>query len=628
MTPVFELSLGALRFTPGLVAVLASAAVLGVALHSAWRAQRRLGDHGAARRWGVFGLNLLAGGAVALLLLAPRVERPATGTVTLFTEGAVSAAPAPSETTLPRSGPRFVLGELDDGTNSGLPGDPLITAGQLVLRRPDLESVTVLGHGLDEAQWLTLPDGLAVRFIPPALNGPTQVQWTPRLVLGQALTVSGVLRLEGTEAVARLDLVDPAGVVVATASARSGQPFLLTTTPRGTGALAYRLRVLRGETLLSEDPVAVSVIADRGARLLVVQSAPSFETRRLANWAADTGHALVIHSRISRDRDLVQGVNLDAGAPLERTASLYADMDLVLMDGRRWAGLPRAERETLVSAIRSGLGLVLLADGELAAWLGTPANASLLGLALAPEPARESAWPAWPGLVPEHPLPVAPWRLALTSALPLTRDETGELLEAWRPIGEGRVMVSLLRERHGWATSGEASTFARYWARLLHRVAREDASPRWLTPASNERPRPRQRLDLCATPGATAFSFAPRDAETLPSPVPLVVPSTGAGARCGVVWPTEPGWHVARLFDPDDALRDTLFVKVYDTDDWAAHRFERRQVATRARTGEPGAETAGQRRRVETPLSPWWAWSLLLLSGGALWLERRLFDLD
>jgi hypothetical protein len=626
MSPDFEFSLGALRFDPGLVAVLASAAVIGMALYAGWRAARRLANSGSVRRWGVFGLNLLAGVAVVLLLLSPRVEHQADATVALITEGGASRATASLATTIPRSGPRYALGDFTDLANADLPGDPLTVAGQLTLRRPDLESVTVWGHGLDEAQWGGLPDDLAVRFDPPPLNGPTQAQWSPQLVLGQALTVSGVLRLEAMEAVARLELVDPAGLVVATASARSGQPFLVTATPRGAGALEYRLRVVRGESLIADDPVGVSVVQGWGARLLVVQSAPSFETRRFANWAADKGHSLVIHSRISRDRDLVQGVNLEAEAPLERTASMIADMDLVLMDGRRWADLPAAERAIFMAAVRSGLGLVLLADTELAAWLETPANTSLLGLALVPEPSREDAWPSWPGLIPEQPLPVAPWRLALTSARPLTRDEAGNLLEAWQPIGEGRVMVSLLRERSRWATSGEASTFARYWARLLRRVAREDASPRWLPPSADQRPRPRERLTLCATQGATSFSFASRDAVTEVGRVPLVTPATGASARCGVVWPTAPGWHVAQLFDPAGALQDELFLKVYGTDDWTAHRFERRQAATRARASIPGSAVA-ERRLVETPLSPWWAWSLLLLSAGALWTERRLFEL-
>jgi hypothetical protein len=105
-----------------------------------------------------------------------------------------------------------------------------------------------------------------------------------------------------------------------------------------------------------------------------------------------------------------------------------------------------------------------------------------------------------------------------------------------------------------------------------------------------------------------------------------VSPATGAETRCGVVWPTESGWHLAKLFDADGELRDELYLRVNSADEWSAHRFERRQAATRTRATAPGTAIA-ERRVVETPLSPWWAWSLLLLSAGALWIERRLFDL-
>lgn len=619
----FEITVGAWRFAPSVVALLALAAVVGVTLHTAWRAARRLSHGSALRRWGVIVLNLIAGSAVALLLVPPGVTRDADATVTLITEGANADA---AEASGP-GGQRFVLDSRAGMTAADAEGELLTTAGQLLLRRPDLDAMTVLGHGLDAGSWRTLPADLAVRFEPPPLIGPVQVQWTPRLALGQALTVSGVLRLEAPEQVARLELVDPAGLVAATTSAGAGQPFSLTTTPRGAGALDYQLRVSRGESVRFSEPVGVSVVAERGARLLVIQSAPSFETRRLANWAADTGHALVIHSRISRDRDLVQGINVDSEAPLERTASLYAETDLVLMDGRRWAGLPGGARETLLDAVRSGLGLVLLADQDLAAWLDTPAHASLLGLDLAPTPVGEPVWPRWPGLDPEQPLPLAPFRLEPAGARALTRGEDGMLLEAWQPLGEGRVMVSLLRERHRWATSGEASTFARYWARLLRQVAREDAQPRWFTPPADIRPRPGQRLTLCANLDEATLSLERRGADTVSPPVALVPHATGASVRCAVTWPKEPGWHVARLLDPAGTLRDELFLRVYGPEQWSSDRHAGRQAATRARASLSPME-GDERRRVETPLSPWWAWSLLLLSAGALWLERRLHDLN
>ncbi|MEE4173769.1 MAG: hypothetical protein V2I57_05910 [Xanthomonadales bacterium] len=650
-----EWSLGAWRVAADGLTLAALAAVIAAVLLTAWRASRRLADAGALRRLGVIALNLLAGAAVSLLLLSPSKEREADATVVLVTEGARDGSAEPTADRAPTLGRRYhLLPQARDAASTGsetaaqretpatgrLAGETLVTAGQLILREPGLDALSVLGHGLDDGQWRELPSDLQVRFEPPPLAGPVQVQWRPRLVLGEALTVTGVLRLEGAEDVADVELVDPAGGVVATAPARSGQGFAVTTTPRGVGALEYRLRGRRGNTSFFDEPVSVQVVTREGARLMVIQSAPSFETRRLANWAADTGHALIVHSQVSRDRDLAQGINLEAGSPLERTAAQYAETDLVLMDGRRWAALPDQERQTVLDAVRSGLGLLLLADPELAAWLDTPAHAALVGLDLLPAPAVDPVWPSWPGLAPEQPLPLAPFRLALDGARSLTRDENGLLLEALQPVGDGRIGVSLLRERHRWATSGESSTFARYWARLLSELARTDLAPRWLTPQADVRAFAGRRMALCAPLGndtalALRLAFHRLDSRDSTSrdeaeAVPLVPHAAGAGLQCAVVWPDTPGWHVAGLVDNQGNVVDELLIRVHGPEHWEADRHARRQLATlgRAATGMSGPDTGVERRRVETPLSPWWPWALLLLAGGALWAERRLFELD
>lgn len=638
MNPALELNLGSWWFSPSLLVLLTLAALVLITLQASWRAGRRLGDRAPIHRWSIVGLNLVAGGAVALLLLSPSHLRQANDTIVLVTEGAENR---PGDDPNPLAGQRYLLDTGFKLTSEDL-DVALTTPGQLLLRQPGLDTLQVLGHGLDESQWRDLPAELKVRHDPPPLAGPLQVQWTPQLALGEALTVTGVLQLEAADQVARLELLDPAGIVVDSTSARSGQAFSLTTTPRGTGPLDYRLRGGRGDQDIFSEPVGVFIEAERGARLLVIQSAPSFETRRLANWAGDQGHALVIHSQVSQDRDLVQGINLETDAPLDRTSSLYSDMDLALLDGRRWAGLADAERETILRAVRSGLGLVLLADAELADWLGTGNHADQLGLELKPVAGGEPRWPAWPGFEAERPLPLAPFRLEAVGARALTLDETGTTLEAWQPLGEGRIMVSLLRERHRWVTSGESSSFARYWARLLRQVAREMPGSRWLAPAADVRPRAGQRLDLCAIGGEGTLDFAPRSsgipeprtealttattAMTTARSAALVPHAAGTNLNCGVVWPRQAGWHVAQLRDPDGTLEDTLFLEVYDADAWRTDAAARRQLATQARAGSSMPDTPAG-RQVWTPLSPWWAWGVLLLSAGALWLERRLFDL-
>ncbi len=659
MSPAFELQLGSLGWAPTLPALVALVLLAVVVLLATLRAWRRLGDEPAARRWGVAALNGAAFLAMAALLAPPTLERDRDATVQLVTQGAIPGA----DDSLTRED--FVLGAATGVEWPDL--QALQTAGQLTLRRPDLGSVDVLGHGLPPEAWAALPADLGVTFDPPPLEGLVRPRWTRVLVPGEALVVSGEVRLQAAGMEARqgkrveLRLVDPAGVTVSSTFARDGDAFSLQAVPRAPGALEYRLQMVEDDAVLANEPVATFVQAGAGARLLVLQSAPSFETRQLAAWATDRGHPLVARSQVSRDRDLVQGINLPEDAGTDLAPALLEATDLAVVDGRRWAEMDTGARQQILDAVRGGLGLMLLADEPLAAWLDDPPNAGLAGARLEPTPRPDPVWLAWPGATPERPLPLAPYRLVPASAQPLTRGESGEWIETWQSLGSGRIAVSLLRERHRWATAGERSDFSRYWTRALQELARPAERPRWASPGEAGLARAGTRLMLCAqlpggsagvsgaiqtTPvflritrraGSTATAAGPApdaqpgpiadpDSESEPARAVTLLPHDwGVPLACGHAWPSAPGWHRLELLGAEDAVLDGIDLRVFASGEWQTAEFERRQAATRSRVTERTAPAVD--RRVGQPVSPWWAWGVLLLAGGALWAERRLFEL-
>jgi hypothetical protein len=652
VNPWLELELGALSWAPSAAALAALGILLPVIAVSMARAWRRLSFASPLLRYGVITLNVLALVAVAALLAPPRFGGLAAEPIILFTDGMVESEDA-------QSGLAYSLGTLETLASSSV--QVVRTPGQIILREPALDALQVFGHGLNAQQWDEMPPWVTVKWEPPtaSLIGPVAVHWPAMLDAGETLLVNGRLLLAEDDAIAELRLLDPAGDTVTSTSVATDETFVLAATPRAPGALVYRLQLRLGERVLSDEPVAVYVRKEPGAQLLVLQSAPSFETRQLANWAADRGSRLLIQSRISRDRDLIQGVNLPDAQSLELSADFFAETDLAVLDGRRWANLGEAERERLLQAVRSGLGLLLLADEELAAWLDRPARWNLLGLRLSAVPSGEPRWPRWRGAAPTQPLPVVPWRIDTVGAQTLTADEAGQSLESWKGLGRGRIAVSLLRERHRWATSGDQSAFARYWGRLLREVGRPTAG-QWFAPSPAQRVWPGQRTRLCAQgDGKLAMQFfalaenrVGADASTqmnseagfgrvesaastgLRAASRLQPHSSGAPLQCGYAWPATPGWHQLNLLTQDGALVDGIMLNVQDEDAWSTDRAARRQAATRARmTMSQSADlavspdSATARRRPAQPLSPGWAWGLLLLTLGSLWLERRLQDL-
>ncbi len=628
MTPLFSIMGPAgLSWSPGLAVLMGLLLLCAALILTIIRALKRLSGAPGVTRFFVVALNIVAFCAVALLLAPPERLQEQSDEVLLLTTGTDTSDLPLNRRVYALPGVEIRAGQ-DHVQALSLPG-------QLSLREPGLTTLEVRGHGLSWQEWQQLPADLRVRFEPPPLAGPTDVQWPRLLQLGEPLSVTGRLSLPEENRVARLVLMDPAGLPVAETTARSGQAFAVQSVPRASGRMSYTLQSWLGDTLLSEDPVSTFVQANRGARLLVVQSAPSFDTRQLVNWAADRGQEVVVLTRISQDRDLAQGFNTPDALQLSLNKEMLSWADLLIMDGRRWSTLGAAQASLVLEAVSGGAGLLLLADRQLAEWLPGPANESL-DFALRPAEPGLAAWPVWPGGAPATPLPLAPWRLdnahTGTTAQTLTASEEGVVLEAWQALGAGRVAISLIRERQRWFTEGQAVQATRYWSYLMRTLARPVPAPEWLAPASREMVRVNRVFDFCIAGTGPADYQLEVPAGDMVFEGELVTHADGFPVACGRARAQQAGWHVLKLQTGEagegpSAIRG-LPVQVFAEQDWLASDNALRQAATRARaTGSALMEDDVTVMVRSEAFSPWWPFLVLLFAGSLLWLERRLFDL-
>jgi hypothetical protein len=594
-------------------ALLLAVIFVAIAL-AAWQ---RLGGISRARWTGVAILNAVACLAIFALVAPPVVLQPASDALTLLTEGAETPTGTVART--------YVA---PDAGDYGRGPAYLLDAGQLPLREPALGTLAIAGHGLEEAQWQRFPDDLVVRFTPPPLGGLVDTMWSRSLRQGEPLIVQGRYVEAPSVNATTVELLDPAGVAVATHDLLAGDAFELMTYPKAPGLLNYRLRVLDNESELETEPVPVEVRPGERPVIYVLQSAPSFESRQLRNWAGENSATLVIDTVITRGRELRQLVNSNALANDRLSPSLLEATGLAVVDGRAWAGLDAGRRAWFEEAVRGGMGLLILADGDLAKHLDND-DALLQGFGLVEQERDPDGYvPVWEGSRSEQQLPLVGFALEVEDAAALTRTGSGEVVEAYRNIGLGRVAISVLRERHRWLTSGDEATYTSYWARLLGRLGRPAALPYLLPIDDDAWPRPQRRSRLCALAADADVSFevGPLPGETMLS-LESAAPSVGGPHRCAEFWPQQAGWHRVGLYVGDTGeARDEAFLYVFAKDEWQSHWRYERQQATLARAVANVEDQAAMTRTARIDIDPLWPWLLFMFSAGLLWLERRLSD--
>ncbi|GHF19157.1 hypothetical protein GCM10017044_12140 [Kordiimonas sediminis] len=603
--------------TAGTLTVVTAALLIVALMLTLPKVRRRLAGS-PVRLVGVTLLNLLAAGALFLLGLDIRTSDQSPQNIILLTD---PSTPAPAQT----GSQVFTL--VETGTQKDT--IRLHDIGQLALKVPAIDTLTLVGNGLDAPELNTLPPVQNLEWQPPQISGFADMRWQRSLTVGEPLQIYGRYITGGdTDKILRIKLLDPAGDEIGTVNTKSDAPFILSAVPRAEGHLAYQLVATeRDGTVLHTENLYLFVTAVNPARILVVQSAPSYETQHLKNWAKEFGAKMLIQSQISKDRFLTQTVNFpDAPTNTIFTSDTLRNFDLMIIDGRFYAGMDSEQRNTLEMAVTGGLGLFILADRELIA--AVQAGDIRVGAVAieGQDPAPETVTPVWPGITSDIPLPVLAVALKGNSASPLLQSTDGKVLSVSTPQGLGKIAVSILRERYILATSGERSAYAAYWAHILRSLGRADAAVRIVPEPSDQIALVDRANRLCALTADSGIKFQIRTVrQDTEETVQANQDSLGAPLWCAVHYARESGWHRVTAETADGEKAESAFY-VYAANDFSAQAQYSRQQATKRyqerllNGGQPETSAFTQR----TPIDKTWLWISFIILASLLWIERKI----
>lgn len=601
--------------SPAWLVALPLAGAVAVSAWQAWRSGR-----GGLRRPLVLAGNLGAAILVWLLLFAQ--ETGPVETVVLVTPGLDDRTLRP----LPAEPQAWAIQSVDATEWRRFPPRFAADPASVAALAPGEGPIRILGMGLGAPYWrgyagrpLIFEPGEA----PPGIIG---LDWPRRLRFGETLELD--VQATRAEEDRRLVLQDRFGRHLAGATLPAkGERISLSTTFPAPGA--YRLRLtledLEGN-VLDGGPVPVSVSPSRRVGILLLWNAPSFEGRQLQRWLESADGPLAARTTLSRKRHLEQFNDLPKRDLSRIDRPLLAEFDLVIADARAFLELSRSEIEALGTEIEeTGLGLLVLADGaveDMPAWLP-----EIVAVTPDSRPITLSTR-MFGGRVP----PLRDVGAAISqdpADRPVISDDEARVLAAWRPRGEGRVGLSLLRGTYVWVTSGRPGAYGQLWQILTAAVGRAESAPPRLS-VGTPLPQVGERVELCVespnrmddmtvTPTGLRDSGgdgAPGNAA--PTPVRVRLASSAPGRSCGYYWPRAPGWHRTEHGDHASSWY------VFEATDWRVMRDHEARRATLA---------MAQAARMETSLPATsanvsaWLWLVILTAVlGALWLEQKFFE--
>jgi hypothetical protein len=459
----------------------------------------------------------------------------------------------------------------------------------------------VLGDGIPAAFLETLGDEQFAYLPGKKPNGIMALNTGPFLQ-DRACFLSGTIR-NGKGAV--LKLVDPGGGESLTRILKMGeQDFRIEFTTKRPGLYVYDLIVLDSSGQSTKEQVPIEVMSSKRLSILMLQTYPHAEVKFLKNYLAEKGHLIVTRYQLSKNVMRYEYANGASGKFDRLTEDALNDFDLVLTDDESMERISESEAGQLRSAVRNGLGVLLLAHRA-------PSSARFPGSVL-----NLKDDPTAPDTI-RYSVPGFGSNVSFFAALDVKRrDQHQSVLTAGSRVlsgfvleGDGKVGYQTLMETYQLALSGKSSLYAALWTPLLEQMARREditLSARSATPFPIY---PDESVDveiIGSTPTLTADGVH----------IPLMEDVVVDDLWHGTFWSDESGWKALKVGSKP------LNVFISKPGAWLSLRKWTQQHANVLRSGL--AHDQKETREKKTPISAWIFFSLFLLLAGFVWLAPKL----
>lgn len=475
-------------------------------------------------------------------------------------------------------------------------------------RQRNITQLHVIGDGL-RARDRSAARGLDLRFSPgPLPDGLIELDWPHWPRSGQNWQLRG--RVSGSIET-RAALIGPDDSVIDRTGIDANGRFVLNAQARSPGQAIYHLRLLDADEQPREThAIPLATLTGDPMRVALRAGGTNADLKYLRRWMRDASLQLHSDLRISPE------VSLRSEAR-ELTSDALADIDVLILDDRAWYGLASSEREAVLNAAHSGLGVLVLLSGEpdraqrqQLAQLGFAVEPADLTRAvrLADQQYDEASTPSASDTRREPELSRRALRVVADNSQPMLRAADGEALALWRTMGRGRVALWWLTNSYRLVLSGASYTHANLWRDALSVIARPRAVPApQFTPAL---PREGERVSICANGQLRVQAGAD-------APIALLADTDRNATPCAGFWPQHSGWHVLHSDDIDWPFY------VYERDALPTLRAWRDRQATRELAtfaANPRADDATSKTRASPfPYALAWLLSLVLLWGLERW---------
>lgn len=358
--------------------------------------------------------------------------------------------------------------------------------------------------------------------------------------------------------------------------------------------------------VMSSAPLAVQISERDQLNILIINQFPSFETKYLKNFLAESGHVVKVRSQVSKGRYKYEYFNTERKSPITFTSKTLNEIDLLIIDATSLQQVSRSTRQLLETAIaEEGLGVFVQADEDMYSL-----NMPLLNFSFDKENTKEVVFDVYPNTnFRKHPF-LFRNEVLLESVL----QSESLIITAYKRSGEGRIGTTVLQNTYELILEGKDQEYQSIWSNAISSIAkRKSLETHW------------KQSEMMVYQDApfhfeiTANQENPLVKSTEGFSIPLARDIDLKEVWRGTTFPRKQGWNGLML---NQDSTEVFNFYVLDTSQWTSLQAFKNIRKNKRYFNQQ--EKSTNKIATRKPIEPWWFFIVFLLAMSFLWLEPKL----
>lgn len=456
----------------------------------------------------------------------------------------------------------------------------------------------IFGEGLPEYSFEEFSHP-SFDFLPaPFPEGIVELK-VPEVFSDRTNSLSGIFHAEHRT---KLKLIGPTGPEDSTLLDKKKNSFALSFIPKQPGLFIYYLVSENSLGQKTSERLPIEVNSATKLRVLLLQDFPSIEFRHLKSFLTESGHSLVVRTRVSKTNFIEEFINMPRSQVKNISAELLNSFDVLLADSKTIENLAVYEKSILAHAIQNGLGFMIVPY--------TPSREhefySIVGKRISTDTARFRIRNK------SYVLPALPLDIKVEYSVKSIFKNRKRILAGYRLLGAGKIGFQLLQETYRLRQEGNGSDYATMWSTLIEKISRRKTKNFELKltayfPYYMDEPIPFAVISSGKTPELFA------DGIKIPLREDVIIDDYWHGKT----WAGNPGWHQLRATDSA-----TLNYFVHQPSEWSSLRAAYSTKQTQIACDRPSQKQAPfTEHRLVPPLV---FYIIFLFASGFLWLMPKI----